>query len=219
MSVATATERHAARWARRRALVLDRRFRLSMPATETPRTSVRLKVMTADGPVYVRVSEEIAAVYRKRDASLLGHHVDGVTVSAWSLWENARSLDGESRLYVEAPAPDGIGAIMTERPLGLQREPSWSVGAFTLKGVGDRRNGQMWTDALRLAWWQNMAGVAATAVRTRRAPVRKVTGRTRSGAAKADAATLAQSRRLASFARQRAALTAAAIASGQLTND
>ena len=119
---ATYTDRHAARWARRRAMVLGRRARLSAPAVETPRTSVRLQVMTADGPVYVRVSAEIAAVYRKRDTSLLGHHVDGVTVSAWSLWENARSLEGTA-LVVEAPAPDGIGALMNERPLGLQREP------------------------------------------------------------------------------------------------
>ena len=233
---------------RRRALARMRRH--ARHTAEAPdRTSVRVKVSTAEGPRWARVSADVAAVLRTNPDRLGAQdRIGGLKLLSLAGLESAR-------VDVEAPAASGIGALMAERPLGLARTPQWAHGAVLLRGIGDRRAGNVLTGRMtaderaawldyraahmaahaeheaaraieraRLAWWQRRAAAEAQRAawrltrRVARPDVRRP-GIGRAAAARADAGTLTAARRQAAFARQRAALTAAAIADGTLTND
>lgn len=188
-------------------------------------SSHRVKVQTADGPRWVRVDGAVFAALKAPEAGWIQGNHAGLGVSVLSF--------GAAAIDVAARGASGTAALMSEVPLGLPvHTPQWTVAAALLRGIGDRRNGRAWTykgdrDAAALACWQDAAGRAAKRSLATLAWRRRVeaargerqTAEQRRAARAAGSKRAAKVRQLAAMDSQRAALTAAAVANGTLTND
>ena len=165
-----------------------------------------------------------AALHEPEPGWIQGRKGNGVSVLSF----------GAAAIDVERPAPQGTDAIMSERPLGLGREPHWTQAAADMRRTGDRATsaltlvGTYDRDAVegftlahmpahaaaetrhalnvaRSAWWQHRAGVEASRALWRMHRAEEVAKRAHGEAA---VAARKAGRRAQAFARQREALDA-----------